>query len=177
VILSGLVFFAWGEIYFHSFPSTCTEHLRLENSATTNAGLLYTAKGTAALLVPVANYMQQSSGSWDRVFVIARRREYPRLAARDRRFSKPWRKIGGRDTRRPPLALGTRAIYALLATARSSPQGMSFFLRTIPGSLVRYTCATCCGPWRIATHLLPVTERECFAKERRVFCALSCSSG
>ena len=39
--------------------------------ATTNAGLLYTAKGTASLLVPVANYMQQSSGSWDQVFVIA----------------------------------------------------------------------------------------------------------
>ena len=39
--------------------------------ATTNAGLLYTAKGTAALLVPIGNYMQQSSGSWDNVFIIA----------------------------------------------------------------------------------------------------------
>lgn len=39
--------------------------------ATTNAGLLYTAKGTAALLVPVANYMQQSSGTWDTVFIVA----------------------------------------------------------------------------------------------------------
>ena len=69
VILSGLVFFAWGEIY-SLFPSTCTDTFGVK-FATTNAGLLYTAKGTAALLVPVANYMQQSSGNWDRVFVIA----------------------------------------------------------------------------------------------------------
>jgi OFA family oxalate/formate antiporter-like MFS transporter len=69
VILSGLVFFAWGEIY-SLFPSTCTDTFGAK-FATTNAGLLYTAKGTAALLVPVANYMQQSSGSWDRVFLIA----------------------------------------------------------------------------------------------------------
>src|SRR5216683_3320405 len=61
VILSGLVFFAWGEIY-SLFPSTCTDTFG-SKFATTNAGLLYTAKGTAALLVPVANYMQQSAGS------------------------------------------------------------------------------------------------------------------
>src|SRR5712672_1692741 len=69
VILSGLVFFAWGEIY-SLFPSTCTDTFGAK-FATTNAGLLYTAKGTAALLVPIANYMQQSSGTWDRVFIIA----------------------------------------------------------------------------------------------------------
>jgi len=69
VILSGLVFFAWGEIY-SLFPSTCTDTFGAK-FATTNAGLLYTAKGTASLLVPVANYMQQSSGSWDHVFLIA----------------------------------------------------------------------------------------------------------
>jgi len=69
VILSGLVFFAWGEIY-SLFPSTCTDTFGAK-FATTNAGLLYTAKGTAALLVPIANYVQQSSGSWDKVFIIA----------------------------------------------------------------------------------------------------------
>ena len=69
VILSGLVFFAWGEIY-SLFPSTCTDTFGAK-FATTNAGLLYTAKGTAALLVPIANYMQQSSGHWDNVFIIA----------------------------------------------------------------------------------------------------------
>lgn len=50
VLLSGLVFFAWGEIY-SLFPSTCTDAYGTRY-ATTNAGLLYTAKGTAALLVP-----------------------------------------------------------------------------------------------------------------------------
>src|SRR6476646_3440942 len=50
VILSGLVFFAWGEIY-SLFPSTCTDTFGARY-ATTNAGLLYTAKGTASLLVP-----------------------------------------------------------------------------------------------------------------------------
>ena len=69
VILSGLVFFAWGEIY-SLFPSTCTDTFGAK-FATTNAGLLYTAKGTASLLVPLGNYMQQSSGSWDRVFLLA----------------------------------------------------------------------------------------------------------
>jgi OFA family oxalate/formate antiporter-like MFS transporter len=69
VILSGFVFFAWGEIY-SLFPSTCTDTFGAK-FATTNAGLLYTAKGTAALLVPIANYMQQSTGNWDRVFLIA----------------------------------------------------------------------------------------------------------
>src|SRR5437660_2661079 len=69
VLLSGIVFFAWGEIY-SLFPSTCTDTFGAK-FATTNAGLLYTAKGTAALLVPIANYMQQTSGHWDSVFMIA----------------------------------------------------------------------------------------------------------
>src|SRR6516225_7956004 len=45
VVLSGVVFFAWGEIY-SLFPSTCTDAYGAKY-ATTNAGLLYTAKGTA----------------------------------------------------------------------------------------------------------------------------------
>ena len=69
VILSGLVFFAWGEIY-SLFPSTCTDTFG-SKFATTNAGLLYTAKGTAALLVPYANQIQKLTGSWDMVFIIA----------------------------------------------------------------------------------------------------------
>src|SRR4051794_13219852 len=47
VLLSVFVFFAWGEIY-SLFPSTCTDTFGAK-SAATNAGLLYTAKGTAAL--------------------------------------------------------------------------------------------------------------------------------
>src|SRR5262247_2136060 len=69
VLLSGFVFFAWGEIY-SLFPSTCTDTFGAK-FATTNAGLLYTAKGTASLLVLIANYMQQTSGSWDKVFWVA----------------------------------------------------------------------------------------------------------
>jgi MFS transporter, OFA family, oxalate/formate antiporter len=69
VILSGLVFFAWGEIY-SLFPSTCTDTFGAK-FATTNAGLLYTAKGTAALLVPYSNQIQKMTGSWDMVFLIA----------------------------------------------------------------------------------------------------------
>src|SRR5882757_3538787 len=69
VILSGLVFFAWGEIY-SLFPSTCTDTFGSKFAAT-NAGLLYTAKGTAALLVPYSNSIQKATGSWDMVFIIA----------------------------------------------------------------------------------------------------------
>jgi len=69
VILSGLVFFAWGEIY-SLFPSTCTDTFGSKFAAT-NAGLLYTAKGTAALLVPYASSIQKTTGSWDSVFLIA----------------------------------------------------------------------------------------------------------
>ncbi len=69
VLLSGFVFFAWGEIY-SLFPSTCTDTFGSKFAAT-NAGLLYTAKGTAALLVPYASTIQKASGSWDLVFMIA----------------------------------------------------------------------------------------------------------
>jgi OFA family oxalate/formate antiporter-like MFS transporter len=69
VILSGVVFFAWGEIY-SLFPSTCTD-VYGARYATTNAGMLYTAKGTAALLVPFGNVIATATGSWHAVFVIA----------------------------------------------------------------------------------------------------------
>ncbi len=63
------MFFAWGEIY-SLFPSTCTDTFGSKFAAT-NAGLLYTAKGTAALLVPFANTLQQQTGSWDMVLIVA----------------------------------------------------------------------------------------------------------
>src|SRR6202030_4383030 len=69
VILSGLVFFAWGEIY-SLFPSTCTDVYGTKY-ATTNAGLLYTAKGTASLLVPFGNVLATATGSWKSVFLVA----------------------------------------------------------------------------------------------------------
>ena len=69
VILSGLVFFAWGEIY-SLFPATCTD-IYGRKFATTNYGMLYTAKGTAALLVPLANVLTNATGSWHAVFYVA----------------------------------------------------------------------------------------------------------
>jgi OFA family oxalate/formate antiporter-like MFS transporter len=69
VLLSGMVFFAWGEIY-SLFPSTCTD-VYGSKYATTNAGLLYTAKGTAALLVPLANVLATATGGWHAVFLVA----------------------------------------------------------------------------------------------------------
>ncbi|TMH04440.1 MAG: oxalate/formate MFS antiporter [Betaproteobacteria bacterium] len=69
VLLSGLVFFAWGEIY-SLFPATVTDTFGAK-FATTNTGLMYTAKGTASLLVPLANVMMASTGSWYAVFITA----------------------------------------------------------------------------------------------------------
>ena len=69
VLLSGVVFFAWGEIY-SLFPATCTD-IYGRKFATTNYGLLYTAKGTAALLVPLANVLTSATGNWHAVFIIA----------------------------------------------------------------------------------------------------------
>ncbi|HEU0156592.1 MAG TPA: oxalate/formate MFS antiporter [Stellaceae bacterium] len=69
VLLSGLVFFAWGEIY-SLFPSTCTD-VYGSRYATTNAGFLYTAKGTASLLVPLCNVLAVRSGGWHAVFLVA----------------------------------------------------------------------------------------------------------
>lgn len=69
VVLSGLVFFAWGEIY-SLFPATCADSYGVR-FATANAGLLYTAKGTASLLVPLTSVIGASGGGWHTVFVAA----------------------------------------------------------------------------------------------------------
>ncbi|HKA87121.1 MAG TPA: oxalate/formate MFS antiporter [Haliangiales bacterium] len=68
VLLSGLVFFAWGEIY-SLFPSTCGDTYG-SRFAAANAGLLYTAKGTASLLVPLSSVLAESGG-WHTVFYAA----------------------------------------------------------------------------------------------------------
>ena len=69
VLLSALVFFAWGEIY-SLFPATCADTFG-SKFASANAGLLYTAKGTAALLVPLTSVIAMSSGGWRTVFLAA----------------------------------------------------------------------------------------------------------
>ena len=69
VLLAGLMFFAWGEI--HSlFPAACTDSFGSEFAAA-NAGLLYTAKGAAALLVPVSIMLTEATGSWHAAFYAA----------------------------------------------------------------------------------------------------------
>jgi len=69
VILSSLVFFAWGEI-FSLFPSI-TGDLFGRKWATTNYGVVYTAKGTAAIFsAPVAAYVMLKTGSWVPVFYV-----------------------------------------------------------------------------------------------------------
>jgi OFA family oxalate/formate antiporter-like MFS transporter len=69
VVLSGLLFFAYGEI-FSLFPSLSADTWG-RKFATSNYGFLYTAKGTAALLVPFANVLKDATGSWMPIFQIA----------------------------------------------------------------------------------------------------------
>ncbi len=69
VVCAGLIFFTWGEI-FSLFPSTCTDTFGPQY-ATTNASLLYTAKGTSAFLVPLANVLKTYTGTWESVFLVA----------------------------------------------------------------------------------------------------------
>jgi OFA family oxalate/formate antiporter-like MFS transporter len=68
VIFAALIFLTWGEI-FSLFPSTCTDTFGAK-FATVNLSLLYTAKGTSAFLVPVANMIKGHFGSWHYVFVV-----------------------------------------------------------------------------------------------------------
>jgi hypothetical protein len=67
IALSGLCFFAWGEI-FSLFPSI-TGDLFGKTWATTNYGIVYTAKGTGALFAGAgAAWLFEKTGSWTKVF-------------------------------------------------------------------------------------------------------------
>ena len=68
VACAGATFIASGEIY-SLFPATCTD-LYGRRYATTNAGLLYTAKGTAALVVPLASQIHDTTGSWAAIISV-----------------------------------------------------------------------------------------------------------
>jgi OFA family oxalate/formate antiporter-like MFS transporter len=69
VLLSGMVFFAYGEIY-SLFPAICAD-VYGRTFASANAGLLYTAKGIASLLVPVASVVAATQLGWHAVFIAA----------------------------------------------------------------------------------------------------------
>jgi oxalate/formate antiporter len=69
VVLTGLVFFGWGEI-FSLFPSTLTDTFGPKYAAT-NYGFLYIAQGVGSILGgPAAAFLKQSTGSWTSVFII-----------------------------------------------------------------------------------------------------------
>jgi MFS transporter, OFA family, oxalate/formate antiporter len=69
IIAAGMIYFTWGEIY-SLFPATCTDLYGAKHAAF-NSGLLYTAKGVAAWLVPLASLVKAESGDWSGVFTIA----------------------------------------------------------------------------------------------------------
>ncbi len=69
VLCVGMVFFCWGEI-FSLFPAMCTD-LFGPKYATTNSGLLYTAKGAAAFLVPLGAIAATATGDWNAVLLLA----------------------------------------------------------------------------------------------------------
>lgn len=69
VLLSGVVFFGWGEI-FSLFPATLTDTFG-ERHSTTNYGFLYMAQGVGSILGgPLASLLHQMTGTWITVFLL-----------------------------------------------------------------------------------------------------------
>ncbi|WP_250437635.1 oxalate/formate MFS antiporter [Caballeronia sp. ATUFL_F2_KS9A] len=66
MLFAALTFLCWGEI-FSIFPATCADTFGSKYAAA-NAGTLYTAKGTASMMVPLASVLA-SLGSWNAVFI------------------------------------------------------------------------------------------------------------
>ena len=62
VILSGVVFLAWGEVY-SLFSATAADTFGAKHIGKIY-GVLYCAKGLAALFVPVGNLIMQATGTW-----------------------------------------------------------------------------------------------------------------
>ncbi|OIQ98738.1 oxalate:formate antiporter [mine drainage metagenome] len=62
LIFAPLIFLCWGEI-FSIFPAVSGDTFGSKYAAANN-GFLYTAKGTASLLVPLASVLKSSTGSW-----------------------------------------------------------------------------------------------------------------
>jgi OFA family oxalate/formate antiporter-like MFS transporter len=69
VLLSGVAFFGWGEI-FSLFPATLTDTFG-KLHATTNYGFLYMAQGIGSILGgPAAAWLHERTGSWMVVFEV-----------------------------------------------------------------------------------------------------------
>ena len=69
VIVAALTFLVWGDIY-SIFPALTSDHFG-RKYATTNYALLYTAKGCAALFVPLGSYVAVKTGSWFTTLLVA----------------------------------------------------------------------------------------------------------
>ena len=69
ILFAALIFLFWGEI-FVVFPALSGDSFGIQYAAANN-GLLYTAKGTAALTVPLANLLMVATGSWASVLLAA----------------------------------------------------------------------------------------------------------
>jgi OFA family oxalate/formate antiporter-like MFS transporter len=67
VFLSGLVFLAWGEVY-SLFSATSGDAFGTKNIGSIY-GVLYCAKGIAALLVPIGNLITEATGTWATVLL------------------------------------------------------------------------------------------------------------
>ena len=68
LVFAALIFLFWGEI-FSLFPAICGDIFGVRN-ATANNGLLYTAKGTSALMVPLASLLVAATGTWTAVLLV-----------------------------------------------------------------------------------------------------------
>jgi OFA family oxalate/formate antiporter-like MFS transporter len=69
IAFAALSFLFWGEI-FVIFPAICGDSFGIKHAAANN-GLLYTAKGTAALTVPLASLLVAATGTWNSVLLTA----------------------------------------------------------------------------------------------------------
>ena len=68
ITFAALIFLFWGEI-FSIFPALVADTFGAKNAAA-NSGSMYTAKGTGALLVPMASVLS-AGGNWNHVLIFA----------------------------------------------------------------------------------------------------------
>ena len=68
VVLAALIFLSWG--IYSIFPALTSDHFG-RKYASTNYAMLYTAKGTAALFVPLGSVLATQTGSWQATLLVA----------------------------------------------------------------------------------------------------------
>jgi OFA family oxalate/formate antiporter-like MFS transporter len=68
IVTDALVFLFWGDI-FSLFAATVGDAFGRQY-VTVNYGIMYTAKGTASLLVPLGNVLTHYTGSWHAVYAV-----------------------------------------------------------------------------------------------------------